>query len=215
MHRWRRALFALPALLAACTLPLGGLNLGRGGQEAPAQALAPGTDVAIRGPQGFCVDDRASQGGPVASFVLLGNCAAISGRAGAPQPDTPAVLTALVGPSGEGPGVGASLAALERFLRSEAGHAALARNGDGQSVEILESFERDSIFFIRVSEERPGAPRREQWRAFLDVRARLVSLGVMELAGGTMSGPEGRALIQAFAALVRAANETPPKAAAA
>ncbi|APX90030.1 hypothetical protein BV394_10130 [Brevirhabdus pacifica] len=187
--------------------PFAGATAGAGGKAlsrvAPKQVVASGTDVTIVGPRGFCVDPAASAAREAGSFVLMGNCAAISRMPDAPQPSVPARLTASISAPEEGPAVALMLEELRVFLASEAGRAALSQSGRAADVTVRQSFTRDGVFYVRTSDRTLGS---DQWRAFFDVRSRMVSLTVGGTADYPLDGRAGLELMRDFVRRVQQAN---------
>ena len=142
-------LLAPTALLAAC------MSLG-GGADAPRSVQVTSDAVTIAGPSGFCVDPTATRNSGDTGFVLLGNCAAISGSARAGQPDVQAVLTAAVSAPSSGGGLTANLDALEAFFRSDDGRALLSRSGDAESVQILDTRRQGGMFLLHARDTSAG-----------------------------------------------------------
>lgn len=173
----------------------------------PVQAVRVSDDgVTVVGPEGYCVDPGSSHERAAGSFVMLGSCATLRG-AGA-GPGRPAVLTALVSPPSDPPLV-PSVAELERFFRSEAGQAALAHDGNADSVTLLEIEARDPILFLKLrdsSADRPAALSDRSWRAIFPLRDRLVALSVAGHDDLPVGDADMRRTLDRFVAALRAAN---------
>ncbi len=199
-----RALALVACLgLAACE---GGF--GPGGVQSLAVA---GGAVTVAGPRVYCVDRRLTRDGPAEAFVVMGSCAALT-RGGAQPVGAPSVLTATVAPT-----PGATLpppAELERFLRSEAGRAALARNGQPGNVRILQTQARDGILYLYIrdtSAAAEGPPTDPAyWRAVLVLNGRLVTATVLAFADQPLSADRGFRKLGDFVARLRAANSGAP-----
>ncbi len=163
--------------------------------------------IVISGPPGYCVDPSSSQGNAVIPFVVMGNCAAISRNSRDAQPAYKAVLTASVGDVGSGDALmqgGDDL--LTEFFWSDEGRQTLSRSGDPSQLELLDSFISNDIYFIHTNDTSRSmlldiSP--EEWRAYFDVRGRLISLAVLGFADAPLLQSEGKALIMAFAAEVQ------------
>lgn len=195
----------LPAahLLLCLALAAGCAQIGPTAPPVDRLAVRDGA-VEVQGPDGYCVDPRGSQ--PRAGFVVLAGCAAISSRA--VEPPLPGLLTVQVGEAGSAM-VAGNEAALLSLLTSEDGQAMLAQDGDAASVDILSHRRRTGVVAIafedRSAGEAPGLMPGE-WRAFLDLRGRLVTLSVRRLATRPLTQTGGRALLDAAVAAVIAAN---------
>lgn len=179
-------------------------------RAAPQKVQVANDTVAIAGPQGFCVDLRATRDGGEGAFVLMASCAALTGREDAPNPAAPAVLTASV--SAE-PGTGGRdedrALSLARFFSSERGRAMLALDGRAESVTVHDMFDRDGVFFLHLSDSSAGAAeglRNTYWRALFDVNSRLVSASVMSFETQPLDDKTSRAVLRDFAARIRSAS---------
>jgi len=199
----RGAALALPLVLAGCMLGFGGPR------EAPATVAVAGGEVTVAGPDGYCIDRAALRDAGDGAFVLLGSCAALSGNPRAPHPLRAAVLTAAVSGDADGPPVAALLPQLPAFMRSPAGRAALARNGDPASVTVEAAEARDGALWLRVRDEgTAGAPAVEPGyvRVVFDLGPRIVTLSVMAPAGRPIAYDAAEAVLAEFLRAVRAAN---------
>lgn len=197
------ALFGLVALLPAC------LSIGGGEAEAPRRVEVTSDAVIITGPRGFCIDPTATRNDGDTGFVLLGNCAAISGRARAPQPDVPAILTATISGRSDIAGLLDGLDALDGYVRSDEGRALLSRSGDADNVEILETRQIGGLFLLHARDTSAGAvigAAQDYWRAYLNLGPRLATLTVLALAEQEVSDSLALDILTSFAAAVQAAN---------
>ncbi|MGS4945325.1 hypothetical protein ACVDG3_07585 [Meridianimarinicoccus sp. RP-17] len=174
---------------------------------APVQAVrVSGNGVTVVGPEGYCVDPGSSAERPAGSFVMLGSCATLRGTG--EGPGRPAVLTALVSPPSDPPLV-PTVAELERFFRSTAGQAALAHDGNADSVTLLEIEARDPILFLKLrdsSAARPAELSDRSWRAIFPLRDRLVALSVAGHDDLPVNDADMRRTLDRFVAALRAAN---------
>jgi len=198
------SLVVLTAHLASC------MSLGVGGDAASRSVQVTADAVTIAGPRGFCVDPDSTRNEGDTGFVLLGNCAVISERARARQPDIPAVLTAAVAArSTDGNSLTETLDELDAFFRSDDGRALLSRSGDVDSVTILETRSAGDMFLLHARDTSSGAVAgvsQDYWRAYLDLGPRLATLSVLALADQNVSDEDALATLIAFAEAVRAAN---------
>ena len=196
----------LPELrLPAVTLP--SIHLHRA-EPASGRAAVLGGSLVLAAPTGYCVDPTALQDGPEGAFVLWGNCAAIEGNPKGAKPAEKAMLSATIGPLSRATTV-ASARGYERFFRSEAGRAALARSGMAQDVQILAVKRAGGLLLLKVADR--SAPTTAPvddvyWRAITRFGGRVSALSVLPLAGSTMRDETQIELLQAFDATIRAAN---------
>ncbi len=200
----------IAALLGSSTFLAACVSLGGGGDAAPREVQVTADAVTITGPRGFCVDPSSTRSEGDTGFVLLGNCAAISGRARAAQPDVPAVLTAAVAArSADGGSLTGNLDALDGFFRSDAGRGLLSRSADPDSVTILETRVAGQMFLLHARDTSAGAVAgvaQDYWRAYMDLGPRLATLSVLALADQGVSDQDALATLTAFAGAVQSAN---------
>lgn len=210
--RISRTLSPLAALaLAGCVggTGLGGLGLGGGSDDAPSEVQVTTDAITITGPAGFCVDPTATRNSGDTGFVVLGNCAAISGSARASQPEVPAVLTAAVSAPSSGTSLTANMDALDAFFRSEDGRALLSRANDPETVQILETRVQSGMFLLHARDTSAGdvgGVATDYWRAYMDIGPRLATLSVLALAEADVSDMQALATLTQFAGAVLAAN---------
>lgn len=199
----RRRSAALAALLALAGCA-GGLSLG-----APETVAVADGALTVAGPAGYCVDRRLSRTGGPEAFVVLGACNAFSPVAARPR-GTPAVLTATL--SAE-PAAPPEPGALERFLRSPPGLAAISRAGRAETVEILSARGEDGVLVLHIRDTSAGAegPATDPvyWRAVFGLNGRLVTATVLAFASRPISRDQGFRLLADFVARLRAANAVP------
>ncbi len=191
----------LPFLLAAC----GGLGLGGGATPPQTVAVAAGA-VVIGGPQGYCVDRGASRTTGASPFVLLGSCASIAQDASVAAPAQAGVLTATVSPPGRGPSFAASLPQLEAYLASPAGRAALARDGQPDSVKVLGIRPEGSALLVHlrdVSAQIVPGTAATYWRGLFEVKGRLVTVAVMSFEDQPMGSDAALVTLKGMIARIR------------
>lgn len=191
--------------LVACALAsCASLIPGRAVESVP----VAGGAVVVAGPPGYCVDSSASRPGGSRAFVLLGSCASISGDPEAPAPTVPAVLTASVVQAPPG-GMADALDELEAFFETEEGRAALARDGQASSVEVLGRERRGDALYLRVrdasAESMPGTAE-TYWRGLFGLNGQLVTLAVISFSAQPLSRPAGLATLEAFEDRLRDAS---------
>lgn len=212
--------FTLTAGLAAL-MALGGcvdLNLGGGKPDsaaptvttvAPEQISVSSKEVLIAGPHGFCIDPTQTKDKRKSAFVLLGSCAAISNAAHLPEPDVPAILMATVSGETDSAPIALSIDALTRFFKTDAGRAALSRDGKAETVEVIETLSRGGAFYIHArdtSTDTLAGAGDEYWRALFNVKGRIVSVLVVGLEDFPISKSEGFNTLGAFADRIKTMN---------
>jgi hypothetical protein len=156
-----------------------------------------GGDVIAAAPQGYCVAQDAGRQGADNAVVLMGRCSA-SGAA------DPAVVMVSVGEAGSGGLMAAGAGRLRAYFASDAGRAALSRDGRAEDVALMESRMEEGAFVMRLRDGTVG----DYWRAVTAVRGRLVTLSVTGAEGAARDLPpaDGRALLVAALAALREAN---------
>jgi len=199
-----KTILALTAIagLTACGSSRFGSNAPRVAKVQKSTIEVAGTSIDIAGPPGFCMDQSASQVEYDTAFVLLGNCAVVSPKAGGGQPKVKALLTASVSGAGDSfSGEPETFAAMDRFFRSETGRTALSRSSDPGTVQILDSFENDGAFFIRASDASPGIvpdASPDYWRSYFAVNNLLVSVSVIGFTTSPLSPSVGLDTVRDF-----------------
>lgn len=194
----RAALCAALLALAACAPPV------------PSVTVAEGT-ITIAGPEGYCVAPGLGQSGAVDPVVVLRVCGANTPFGiGASDSVVPALLTATVS---AGADTVPAPEALEAFLRSEAGRAAISRSGAAETVSILSSRRSGGalLLYIRDTSVADGdGTQAPYWRAILGVKGHLVTATVRGFSDRPLSRDDGLRLATGFVAALVAANVAPP-----
>lgn len=169
------------------------------------------TGILIGGPAGYCVDLDASRLADDVAFVLLGGCASIAQDLRVGSPKVPAVLTALVDRTPhQGGETGDPLDEMQRFIVSAEGKAALARDGDGTAVDILETYRDPDALYVFVWDESDSTPRgleRTYWRGFFELRGRVVTVSLMNFRKNPMGVEDGLATLKRFIGAIRAQTD--------
>jgi len=198
--------------LAALTILSGCVGTGGGfalPKSAPEQIRVANREVLIAGPKGFCVDPTETRDTGDSAFVLLGSCAAIANSRSKPHPKVPAILTATVSRKSTNPPITGSMPALADFFTSKAGRAALSRDGNADTVEVVKTLDRDGVFYIRArdsSSDILAGATDEYWRALFDVNGRIVSASVFGLREHPIASVKGFEVLQGFTNRIRIEN---------
>lgn len=162
--------------------------------------------VVVAGPRGFCVDPKSTRTVGNVPFVVMGNCASISGDGRAPQPGIEAVLTATVATMDPSFAFNSSDPALPVFFEGAAGRAALSRAGNPQTVEVIDSFARGPVFYVHARDTSPGPVDNideTHWRAVFGVNGRVVSASVLDFKGSAVSPERSLNVLTRFADRIR------------
>lgn len=183
----------------------------RGAQSSRASVVKQVTvttdQVVVTGPSGFCVDPTSSRTTDTLPFVMLGSCSAIARNSDEPEPAHKALLTASIGAPASGYTLlQSSEQILTEFFDSDEGRRTLSRSGDPESVQVLDSYVREGIYFLNTKDSSKGTipeVSQEEWRAYLDVSGRLVSLAVLGFSDAPWGTEDGRRLIKEFSTLIK------------
>jgi len=197
--------------LAGCAengLTLPGFGAGISGQGVKSLAILD-RSVSVRGPEGYCVDRRASRARD--GFVILAGCALISSAEIMPALD--GLILVQVGDIASASVTG-SEAEMVALLESASGRQILSDRGDGSTVEIDHVEHRQgvvSVIFADSAAAEFDGVEPQVWRAFLDIRGRLTTVSVRSFSRAPLTGNQGRALLnRAVAALILANPDVVP-----
>lgn len=195
-------------LLAATLTGCEGMNLGLApdgaGQGMRSLRMLDGA-VQVRGPQGYCVDQRASRARD--GFAVLAGCAIVSDHA-AEMPVIDGLLTVQFGAENTA-SVAGNEAGFASFIASDAGRALLASNGNAANVgRVVTTVGRGSV--IARFEDRSGpvvaGTAGTQWRGFMDIGDRMVTVSVMGFARKPMTQAQAERLLVGAMAELRQVN---------
>lgn len=179
MSTWTSRSLVLAFLLVTACGRLGGGPVG----SPPVPAVSVTSDmVTITGPEGYCVDADSTRDSGDTAFVLMGNCAVISGRRSAGQPAVPAILTASLSEADPSQTLRDAIPDLGNFFASEEGRQLLSRAGDADTVEVLDSFHQSDVFYLRARDSSASEIQNvsaDYWRSYLDVGDRIATLTVL------------------------------------
>ena len=199
MSTWTFKAFAPAVLLflAACE---GGFGVSR---NAPSQISLPdGTIVA--GADGWCVDEATTRADRDTAVVVFGSCAALARNALAPQPDLPGVVTVSIdGVRGAAP----TPEEFAAYFASEPGRAALARDGQAESVEIIDVTSETDVLYLGASDRSASSLASPvTWRALFEMGGRIVSVSLYGLPNEPIERSEGLRTLEAQIDRLMSAN---------
>jgi hypothetical protein len=206
-------------VLAVAVFGLGGCEGGTGGvmgqfgsivaaPDATNQGIRTlsllGGDVRVRGPQGYCIDQAASDARR--GFAVLAGCALLSDGT-AVMPNLDGLITVQFGDENTA-SVTDNEDALAEFLKTDAGRGLLAGSGDQAHVSQVATI-TDQVGVLVRFQDASGPTFRgaagPQWRGFLDINGRLATISVLSFERRALSRGEGeRLLVVAMAELARA-----------
>jgi hypothetical protein len=196
---------AVLAFSACDEAQMQGLSFAPGGGAQGIRTLAV-LDNAIRvaGPDGFCVDRRASR--QASGFAVLVGCAVISATPSMPRHS--GLLTVQIG-AADTASVTGSEPALEGLLRTAQGAAMLSVSNRAQTVTSVSTIARAGLVVVHFTDSGArgdSALQTDEWRAFFDLRGRLVTISVRGLTREPLTSQTGLQLVQSFVAAMQAAN---------
>ena len=200
---WMQASIAGAVIaLAGCT---GGLGLPpmAGAKGAPSMALLGG-DFTVVGPSGYCIDPHGSR--PKSGFAIMAPCSVLGAQGSAPR--VHAVATVQVGAVGSAI-VAQDPSAFAAYLGGPDGPQVLSRVQDADSVTIYEVRRSGDYVVVYLRDDSPAAIdglQEAEWRAFVDVGDRLVTLALRGLDGAPLSDAAGAALLGQSVKAVVSAN---------
>lgn len=195
MRRFGGALILAGLALAGCAEGPQVTSAAR----APRQIAVTGDAVVIAAPTGYCIDATATREREDSAIVILARCGEQSGHGG--------VLTATVSPE-NGSRVAGSVDSLAAHFASPRGRAALSRDGNPQSVELLGTVAtRDTLYLHLQDRSRPNPGlERDYWRAMFDLGDRIATISVRAFRGEPLAEGDALTTAKAFARKIRAAN---------
>lgn len=206
----RACILALAAFgLAGCDDAANGLTGFGPRGDATSQGIRTlallGGDVRARGPDGYCIDQSASDAGR--GFAVLAGCALLSDTASVMPGLDGLVLVQFGAPQT------ASVTGNEKefatFLRSDAGRGVLAGDGDFAKVDGVQTSIGESTVHVRfedVSDPMFHGTSGPQWRGFLDILGRLVTVSVLSFDRNSLSQADGERLLLVAMAELNAVN---------
>lgn len=164
-----------------------------------------GGDVRARGPEGYCVDQGASNARR--GFAVLAGCALLSDDA-AVMPNLDGLITVQFGDA-DTASVTDNEEAFAAFLQSDAGRGLLSGDGDILNVpEVATVTDRAGVMARFEDQSGPSfaGTSGPQWRGFFDVRGRLVTISVLSFDRDALSHGEGQRLLVVTMAELAEAN---------
>ncbi len=199
------ALALLPLLVAGCDpAALSG---------APSRATVDVADlpVVVTAPAGFCIDRDSTRRVDDGAFVLMTDCALLSGAVDPARPPLGAAFTATILPgnlAGEGSAPSASLDGVREFVGTPEGRAMLG-GGAGRDVRVLRTAPGDGALFVLIEDgagpPMPGVAAR-YWRAFVALDGRFAVLTALPFESGRMDEQAALDGLARLAANLRQAN---------
>ena len=167
-----------------------------------------GGDVTVTTPAGYCLDGAASR--PRAGFAVIAPCSTLG--TGDAAPAVFGLATVQVGPADSGSVAGAE-PAWRDLLNSDAGAALLSAVGRNDTVTVLGSQVQSNAVKVHFTDSAPppmAGLQAEEWRAFLDLNGRHVTVAVRGPARAPLQDGSGAWLLDTVIKGLRAvAAEVP------
>lgn len=197
------AFIGLATALAGCNLALP----GQSNSDPVSRLDLVGGDVVAAGPRDYCVDARMSR--PSDGLALMAACSVLTGEGAVPWRN--AVIAMQVGPKGSAV-VSGGETALRDFLKTDAGRALLSVSGDGEAIEIRRAASSAGLVTVIFSDSGPAlipGTQMQEWRGFVDLDGRLVTVGLRGLAEDPLTEAAGLSLLRDAVSAVTRANADP------
>lgn len=176
-----------------------------GGVTPAATSLALyGGDVVGVGPQGYCVDPDSSR--PSKGFAILAPCATL-GVEGAPAVIR-GITTIQAGPEGSA-SVSADADGFAAYLKGPDATLMLSRSGEAATVTVTEVRKFAGHVAVYLRDAAPAhidGAQESEWRAFVDIAGRLLTISVRGLDAAPLNAAEGSSLLDQAVAAMFAAN---------
>ena len=167
-----------------------------------------GGDITVTTPAGYCLDGAASR--PRAGFAVIAPCSTLG--TGDAAPAVFGLATVQVGPEDSRSVAGAE-AAWRDLLISDSGAALLSAVGRSDTVTVLGSQVQANAVKVHFADTAPppmAGLQADEWRAFLDLNGRLVTVAVRGLARSPLQDGTGAWLLDTIVNGVRAVAQEVP-----
>ncbi len=193
-----RIVLGLCFALSACDMPL----FQGPGTLAPDEITVTRNLVRVSGPEGFCIDPDSSTQSETDAFIVFGNCNAITER-GKPRsaPIRAVVTVSVTERDTTTSAVAQDSEALAAFFETEDGRKALSTAGMSDDIQAVDSFARDGVVYLRVSDRTTGPTlglANTYWRSYFDVDASIVAISVLGFNARPLTQETGLSLLQGF-----------------
>lgn len=208
MSNLNRLISGIAALwLVACTpVPVQvSRNAPDGGSDDAKEVIVDGQKVIVTGAAGYCINARQSRYTQSGAFVVLAPC---DNPAGPPPPKGLVIVNVSAAQALQD---ALDSDTMDGFFQSEEGLRALSARGRAEDVEILGTMVEDGMYVVHSRDASgPVIPdtSAEQWRMFLNVRDRLVSVSVINFTDAPMTDGQVFILMEAIATAIRARNNS-------
>lgn len=170
----------------------------------PKLALFSG-DVTAVGPKNYCVDPIASK--PAQGFAIFAPCVTLG--VDDAMPAVSAIVTLQVG-SADSATVTDDPAGLAAVLTSDRGPVILARGGDAETVVVQSVQSKPDRVTVYFTDEAPAfieGAQEAEWRSFVDIADRLITVSVRGFDAAPLSEPVGAGLLEQATDAILAENK--------
>jgi hypothetical protein len=201
----RLALACAVLALAGCEPSGGGFSFlsGPAGPVVTRAELLDGA-VVVAAPSGYCIDRNATRADT--GFAVEASCALLARGGTAPRYD--GLITVQFGPDASA-GVTGEEQSLRKFLASDSGKTLLAGDGPPGRVSVGKTGVWGHVVEVYLNSAPQGVFdgfQPVEWRAFFDLRGRLVTVRLRGYDRSPLSFVEGQALLRASVEALIAAN---------
>lgn len=183
----RRAVLALCLAVMGCDGATTGADLH--------ELAVLGGAITVAAPKGYCIDKKASVARGSATVLLIGRCNT-QGQVAA------AVVTLTIGGPASAGVLVAGPQALGAFFASAAGRKVLARDGEADHVQILQTQSAGRGLLLHLNDQVAG----EYWRAITAIKGRLVTISASGVEGAPLTPAQARVLVMDTMALLDQRN---------
>ncbi len=151
-------------------------------------------DVRVRGPEGYCVDQSASNARR--GFSVMVGCAVLTDEA-AIMPRLDGLITVQFGAENTA-SVAGNEEAFAAFLASDAGRGLLSQGGDAATISEIATVTDNAGVLVRFTDA--AGPAFEgtdgpQWRGFMDVNGRLTTVSALSFARNPLTRAQAERLL--------------------
>lgn len=189
-------------------LGLSGCTLASNGEAVRTLSLSD-SEIVVQAPDGYCIDLATSR--PSDGFAAMAGCALVSSDTVMPSKD--AWITVQTGAPGTA-AVSGNEATLRSLLSTASGVALLSARGKPTDITVRSLMSRDRAVIVRFSDSAtapfPGLAN-DEWRAFLDLRDRLVTVTVRGFARSPLQPDDGLALLEQAVYSLNSVNSSGPE----
>lgn len=194
--------------VSGCQMALPKLPLGAPSAQPSVQLAA--SDIVVSAPNGFCVDAASLKDTPQAAFVLMADCAALRGKKRKVNQSRSVMLTAAVSAPLESAN-SVTPQALKAFFETQQGRTTLSRRNDVNTVSANMDIVEDDILVLHIRDSSPAqiaGLAQNDWRAFVVLKDRLVTLTAAPFVNTTAANPSAKTLVMQLARRLQVENVT-------